>query len=152
MNELRNDVESLKLAFPEISLGMETDQLRNSLINRLKLRATVTQNELTAEAKIQLNDGYYLILRPNETGFNGTNFWYRWTAFQHRETGEERIFHSLRALVELHYQPTPNMESERIISFGIEASSSARAMEKAIEKIADLQGLRLVALPIIEIL
>ena len=42
MNELRNDAESLKLAFPEISLGMETDQLRNSLTNRLKLRATVT--------------------------------------------------------------------------------------------------------------
>jgi exonuclease III len=130
---------------------MECDQLRNSLTNRLKLQAKVTQDDLTAEARVELNGSYYLILRPDYTGYNGVNFWFKWNTFQDPETGEDRIFNQLRCVVELH--KTSDEESNtRIVSFGLDASSTLRAMEKAMAKIADLQGLRLVPLPITEIL
>jgi exonuclease III len=148
---MRNDAESLKLAFPEVTLAMECDQLRNSLTNRLKLQAKVTQADLTAEARVELNGGYYLILRPDYTGYNGVNFWFKWNTFQDPETGEDRIFHQLRCVVELH-KTNEEEGNTRIISFGQDATSTARAMEKAMAKIADLQGLRLVPLPITEIL
>lgn len=148
---MRNDAESLKLAFPEVTLSMECDQLRNSLNNRLKLQAKVTQTDLTAEARVELNGGYYLILRPDYTGYNGVNFWFKWNNFQDPETGEDRIFNQLRCVVELH-KTSDEERNTRIISFGLDASSTLRAMEKAMAKIADLQGLRLVPLPITEIL
>lgn len=130
---------------------MECDQLRNSLTNRLKLQAKVTQQDLEAQARIELNGGYFLILRPDYTGYNGVNFWFKWTNYQNQETGEERIFHQLRCVVELHKTNEISADT-RIFSFGLESTSTARAMEKAIEKIADIQGLRLVPLPITEIL
>jgi hypothetical protein len=148
---MRTDAESLKLAFPEITLAMECDQLRNSLNNRLKLQAKVTQTDLNAEARIELNGGYYLILRPDYTGYNGVNFWFKWNTFQDPDTGEDRIFNQLRCVVELH-KTSDEERNTRIISFGLDASSTLRAMEKAMAKIADLQGLRLVPLPITEIL
>jgi hypothetical protein len=152
MSALRNDADSLKLAFPEVALAMECDKLRNSLTGRLKLRAAVRQSSTKASARIELNDGYFLVLRPDVTGYNGVNFWFKWTTFQDHETGEDRILSQLRCVVELHHKPTPDSESVQIISFGIDASSTARVMDKAMMKIADLQGLRLVPLPIIEIL
>ena len=152
MSTIRNDAESLKLAFPDVVLAMECDNLRNSLTNRLKFRAKVVQNNLQAEAHVELNDGYYLILRPDVTGFNDVNFWFKWNTFQDPETGEERIFQQMRCVVELHHKESPMSVSERIISFGTDGSSTARALDKAIAKIADIQGLRLVPLPIIEIL
>jgi hypothetical protein len=152
MSILRNDAESLKHAFPEVTLGMECGKLSTSLLERLKFQASVVQVGLTAYATIQLNDGYFLILRPGVTGFDGVDFWFKWTTFQDPETNEDRIFSQLRCVVELHHKPAPNVRSAQIISFGTDGSSTARALDKAFAKIASVQGLRLVPLPIIEIL
>jgi hypothetical protein len=151
MTTLRNDAESLKHAFPEVTLAMECDKLRTSILERLKFQASVVQVGLIAYATIQLNDGYFLILRPDVTGFNGVNFWFKWTTFQDPETNEDRIFSQLRCVVELHHKPTAQTQSVQVISFGTDGSSTARALEKAIAKIAEIQGLRLVPLPITQI-
>jgi hypothetical protein len=148
---MRTDAESLKLAFPEETLAMECNNLRDELKLGLKLQATVSQFKSKAIAKIELNNGYFLILKPDATGYNGANFWFKWNTFQDPETGEDRIFSQMRVVAELHKRTTDDNRSARIISFGIEASSPARAIEKTIAKIAEMQGLRLVALPIIEI-
>ena len=151
MNTLRNDAESLKLAFPEVVLAMESERLENSLQGKLKLQAVVNVDETNADARIQLNDGYFMILKPDFTGYNGVNFWFKWNAYQDPETGEDRVFYQFRCLVELHQTLPEEHESTRIISFGLEASAITRAVDRAIAKIADLQGLRLVPLPIVEI-
>ena len=148
---MRTDAESLKLAFPEETLAMECNNLRDELKLGLKLQASVSQFKSKAIAKIELNNGHFLILKPDVTGYNGANFWFKWNTFQDPETGEDRIFSQMRVVAELHQRTTDDNRSVRIISFGIEASSPARAIEKTIAKIADMQGLRLVALPIIEI-
>jgi hypothetical protein len=148
---MRTDAESLKLAFPEEVLGMESNNLRDSLKHGLKLQASVSQFKTKAYAKVQLNNDFFLILKPAVTGFNGTNFWFKWTTFQDPETGEDRIYSQMRVIVELHQKTMDDTRSIQMISFGIDASSPDRVIEKSITKIAELQGLRLVALPIIEI-
>lgn len=148
---MRNDAESLKFAFPEETLAMECNNLRDDLRTSLKLQASVSQFKTKAVAKIELNNDYFLILKPDVTGYNGANFWFKWNTFQDPETGEDRIFSQMRVVAELHQRTTGDNRSARIISFGIDASSPARVIEKTIAKVADMQGLRLVALPIIEI-
>jgi hypothetical protein len=151
MTALRNDAESLKLAFPEAVLALESERLQNSLTGKLKFQAVVNVDETKADARIQLNDGYFLILKPDFTGYNGVNFWFKWNTFRDSETGEERFFYQFRCLVELHQALAGEATPSRIISFGIEASAITRAIDRAIAKIAEMQGLRLVPLPIVEI-
>lgn len=148
---MRNDADLLKLTFPEEALAMESTNIRDDLKTSLKLQASVSQFKTKAYARIELNNDYFLILKPDVTGYNGANFWFKWNTFQDPVTGEDRIFSQIRVVAELHQRATEDNRSVRIISFGIDASSPARVIEKTIAKIADMQGLRLVALPIIEI-
>lgn len=151
MKHLRNDAESLKMAFPEVELAMECDSIREQLVGRLKLQAIVVQDGLTSFARIQLNDGYSLLIRPDVTGVNGTNFWLKWNLFTNNQTGEERMFSQIRCEVELYRQTDIHQEPQKVISFGIDARNAERMVEKVTQQIATLKGLRLIPLPIVEI-
>jgi hypothetical protein len=151
MSHPLNDAEALKMEFPEVELAMECDSIREQLVGRLKLQAVVAQDELTSFARVQLNDGYSLMIRPDVTGINGTNFWLKWNLFTNNQTGEERMFSQIRCEIELQHQAAPNQEASKVISFGIDARNVERMLEKATQQIAALKGLRLIPLPIVEI-
>ena len=148
---MRSDAQTLKMEFPELELSMECDNLRTQLIQRLKLQAKVIQDETKAFARVNLNDGYFLIFRPAATGFNGMNFWFKWNTFTNSQTGEERRLSQIRCEVELHHSNNPDQEPKKLISFGIDASTAERMVEKSLAEVAALKKLRLIALPITKI-
>ena len=141
------DVETLNLIHQDVVFQLECASVRHELCDQLALQAEVQMHEMSAQAKIKLNDDYSLIVRPARPGFNGVNTWFKWYEVNHPTNDEVMIFPQARCVVELEFLNPETNEACSIISFGIEAQSMEELIKKALAKFSQHCGLRLVALP-----
>ena len=144
-----NDVEALKVAFSEIDLMLETEQIRFELEDEMQLQVEVACDELSAVASVKLNDEYKLVISPAISGFNGAKNWIKWREITHQKTGQILKLSQVRCTVSL-VAPTTESGEETIFSFGLDAPNMEQLVPKALEKIHVHCGLRLVALPVVK--
>ncbi len=145
---MNRDVETLKLLFPEEALLLEGEQVRHELQNKLGLQAELFQVNEQAHATITLNDGYRIVLRPDQPGFNRVRFWLRWREFVHPENN--RVMKMSQYRCTAHLYSAEEDFADPIFSMGVEASSMEQLVPKVLEKIENHAGLRLVALPMLK--
>jgi hypothetical protein len=141
------DVETLNLIHQDVVFQLECASVRFELCDQLALQAEVEVHEMSALAKINLNDDYSLVVRPARPGFNGVNTWFKWYEVNHPTTDEVMIFPQARCVVELEFLDPATNEASHIFSLGIEAQSMQELIQKALAKFSQHCGLRLVALP-----
>jgi len=141
------DVETLNLIHQDVSFQLQCVAVHYELSEQQCLQAEVIVDDLSAHASINLNDGYHLVLQPAYPGFNGVNTWFKWHTTKHPATGDAIVFSQMRCVAELQILDPESHDRQSLISFGIEAPNLQQVIQKALTKITQHCGLRLVALP-----
>ncbi len=142
-----SEVETLNLIHQDVALELECASVRFELCDQLGLQAEIHVDGMFAKATINLNNNYRLSVRPARPGFNGVSTWFKWHEVTHPTTGELMIFSQARCVVELELFEAESDGAKSLISFGIEAQDMEQLIKKALAKINQHCGLRLVALP-----
>ncbi len=141
------DPETLNFIHQDVSFQLECALVLYELSEELCLQAEVLVTDLSAQANINLNDDYRLVIRPINPGFNGANTWFKWQELKHPSSGNKVAFSQLRCLVELQFFVTEAQEHKSLMSFGVDAQNLQQVIQKALTKVSQHCGLRLVALP-----
>jgi hypothetical protein len=141
------DVETLNLIHQDVSFLLQCAAVHHELSEQLLLQAEILVDGFSAHANINLNDGYHLVIQPAYPGFNGVSTWFKWHQTKHPTTGNAIAFSQIRCVAELQIFDLESQEIKSLISFGIEAQNLQQVIEKALAKISQHCGLRLVALP-----
>jgi hypothetical protein len=142
--------EDLAASFPDLYFDLQCAQLQAELLEEHHFQASVSQNGTKAEAVIYLNDGFALILTPTIPGFGGYTNWLHFRSFPDPRTKRQIRLSQYRCGVEL-VQGYGSEEQTSLLTFGIDAGDVAELIDRALNKIKDRCGLRLVALPVVHI-
>jgi hypothetical protein len=141
------DIDGFNLLYQDVSFELQCAAVLHELDEQLGLQARVLVDGYSAHAEINLNDGYRLIIRPAFPVFNGVNSWFKWTEVKHPTSGGLITFSQVRCVAELQLFDPEAPENRSLISFGVEAQNLQQVVHKALTKISQHCGLRLVALP-----
>lgn len=142
--------EDLAASFPDLYFDLQCVQLQAELQDEHHLQATVNQNDNSAEAVISLNDGFALILTPTIAGYGGFKNWMLFRSIREPRSGREIKLSQYRCGVEL-VQDYGHEGQSTLLTFGIDAGDINELIGRALDKVKDRCGLRLVALPVIQI-
>lgn len=142
--------EDLAASFPDLYFDLQCAQLQAELQDEYHLQATVTQNDSTAEAVISLNDGFAIILTPAIPGFGGFKNWMLFRTIRDPRSSRVLKLSQYRCGVEL-VQGYGGGEQASLLTFGLDAGDINELINRALEKVKERCGLRLVALPVIQI-
>lgn len=141
------EIDGFNLLYQDVSFELQCAAVLHELDEQLGLQAQVLVDGFYASANISLNDGYRIVLIPAYPGFNGVNTWFKWTEVKHPTSGGSMTFSQVRCVAELQFFDPKDPDSKSLISFGVEAQNLQQVMQKALTKISQHCGLRLVALP-----
>ena len=145
-----SEAEDLAACFPDLYFDLQCVQLRAELQDEHHLQATVTQQDDNAEAVVSLNDGFALILTPAIPGFGGFKNWMLFRTIREPRSSRVLKLSQYRCGVEL-VQDYGRENQESLLTFGIDSGDVGELINRALEKVKDRCGLRLVALPVIQI-
>lgn len=142
--------EDLAALFPHLYFELQCAQLQADLQDQHHLQATVTLNGTAAEAVVRLNDGFALVLTPTIPGFGGLKNWMLFKTIRDPRTRSLIKLSQYRCGIEL-VQDYSGKEHSTLLTFGIDAGDINELIARALEKVKEHCGLRLVALPVTQI-
>jgi hypothetical protein len=142
--------EDLAAAFPDIYFDLQCAHLLAELQEEHHFQATVTSTGKGAEAVVQLNDSFALVLTPAIPGFGGYKNWMLSRTLTDPRTKREIKLSQYRCGVEL-IQNYGSDQQMSLLTFGLDSGSIEELIGKALDKVRERCELRLVALPVLKI-
>lgn len=142
--------EDLAISFPDVYLDLQSAHLQVELADENHFQATVTQSGKSAEAVILLNDGYALVLTPTVPGFEGYKNWMMFRSIVDPRSKRKLTLTQYRCGVEL-VQGFGTGDPISLLTFGIDDGNIADVVNRALEKVKERCGLRLVVLPVVHV-